>query len=60
MVHVSLPIREYADKIVKAVQANPVTIIIGETGSGKTTQIAQVRLELLLFANSRSVLVKCG
>lgn len=39
-----LPIREYADKIVKAVQANPVTIVIGETGSGKTTQIAQVSL----------------
>lgn len=47
MALVSLPIREYADKIVKAVQANPVTIVIGETGSGKTTQIAQVSLELL-------------
>ena len=38
----ALPIREYANKIVQAVKTNPVTIVIGETGSGKTTQISQV------------------
>ena len=38
----ALPIREYANKIVQAVKNNPVTIVIGETGSGKTTQISQV------------------
>lgn len=39
----SLPVRDYADRIVEAVRSNPVTIVIGETGSGKTTQISQVR-----------------
>ena len=38
----TLPIRDYADKILEAVRSNPVTIVIGETGSGKTTQISQV------------------
>ena len=38
----TLPIREYTDKIVDAVSNNLVTIVIGETGSGKTTQISQV------------------
>jgi len=37
-----LPIREHSKQIVDAVAANPVTVVIGETGSGKTTQIAQV------------------
>lgn len=39
----SLPVRGYADRIVEAVRSNSVTIVIGETGSGKTTQISQVR-----------------
>ena len=39
----SLPVRDYANRIVEAVRSNPVTIVIGETGSGKTTQISQVR-----------------
>lgn len=38
----TLPIRDYAEKILEAVRSNPVTIVIGETGSGKTTQISQV------------------
>ena len=37
-----LPIRAHADAILAAVRAHPVTVVIGETGSGKTTQIAQV------------------
>ena len=40
----TLPVRKYADKIVTAVKNNPVTVVIGETGSGKTTQISQVLL----------------
>lgn len=36
-----LPIRAYASRIVDAVRDNPITIVIGETGSGKTTQISQ-------------------
>lgn len=40
-----LPIRHFAAEIAKAVAANPVTVVIGETGSGKTTQIAQILYE---------------
>ena len=40
-----LPIRAHAADIVGAVRANPVTVVIGETGSGKTTQIAQILLD---------------
>ena len=40
---VLLPIRAHADRILEAVRANPVTVVIGETGSGKTTQISQVQ-----------------
>lgn len=36
-----LPVYEYLDQIVEAVDTNPVTICVGETGSGKSTQIAQ-------------------
>ena len=38
-----LPIAAYADEILEAVRLNPVTVVIGETGSGKTTQISQVQ-----------------
>ena len=41
-VPVLLPIRVHADRILEAVRANPVTVVIGETGSGKTTHISQV------------------
>ena len=37
-----LPVSKYADDIVAAVKGNPVTVVIGETGSGKTTQISQI------------------
>lgn len=38
----TLPIRRFAAEIVASVRENPVTVVIGETGSGKTTQIAQL------------------
>lgn len=38
----SLPIRQHAAEIVESVQRNPITVVIGETGSGKTTQISQI------------------
>lgn len=38
----TLPIRDYAIRITDAVKQNSVTIVIGETGSGKTTQISQI------------------
>ena len=40
-----LPIRRYQKEIVQAVKTNSVVVILGETGSGKTTQIAQILWE---------------
>lgn len=40
-----LPIRSRKDEIVAAIRKNPVTIITGETGSGKTTQIPKFCIE---------------
>ena len=37
-----LPVSRYAGEIVAAVRENPVVVVIGETGSGKTTQMAQI------------------
>ncbi|PKU68834.1 putative pre-mRNA-splicing factor ATP-dependent RNA helicase [Dendrobium catenatum] len=37
-----LPILRFEDKIVEAVEKNPVVVIIGETGSGKSTQLSQI------------------
>ena len=47
-----LPITSFAKDIVETVKLNAITIIIGETGSGKTTQIPQVLLVLSLDAVS--------
>ena len=41
-----LPVSERRDDIMAAIAANQVTIIAGETGSGKTTQIPKMCLEL--------------
>jgi ATP-dependent helicase HrpA len=41
-----LPVSERRDDIMAAISANQVTIIAGETGSGKTTQIPKMCLEL--------------
>jgi ATP-dependent helicase HrpA len=40
-----LPILEKKDAIISAIQKNPVVIISGETGSGKTTQIPKFCLD---------------
>lgn len=40
-----LPVSEQADVIRKTISANQVTIIAGETGSGKTTQIPKICLQ---------------
>ncbi|KAK1266012.1 putative pre-mRNA-splicing factor ATP-dependent RNA helicase [Acorus gramineus] len=37
-----LPITKFEDKIMETVKANPVVVIIGETGSGKSTQLSQI------------------
>ncbi|XP_060604333.1 ATP-dependent RNA helicase DHX8-like [Ruditapes philippinarum] len=41
----SLPIYKLKDELIKAVHDNQVLIVIGETGSGKTTQITQYLAE---------------
>ncbi|KAK3119988.1 hypothetical protein QOZ80_9AG0679070 [Eleusine coracana subsp. coracana] len=38
----ALPISEHEDDIVAAVEANPVLVVIAETGSGKSTQLSQI------------------
>ncbi|KAK3591983.1 hypothetical protein CHS0354_031490 [Potamilus streckersoni] len=42
----SLPIFKLKDELVKAVNDNQILIVIGETGSGKTTQITQYLAEV--------------
>ncbi|MGC2518648.1 MAG: ATP-dependent RNA helicase HrpA [Burkholderiales bacterium] len=41
-----LPISARRDEIAGAIAANPVVIVCGETGSGKTTQLPKICLEL--------------
>ncbi|MCV7221818.1 ATP-dependent RNA helicase HrpA [Mycolicibacterium elephantis] len=41
-----LPVSERRDDIAKAINANQVVIVAGETGSGKTTQLPKICLEL--------------
>ncbi|XP_021899621.1 probable pre-mRNA-splicing factor ATP-dependent RNA helicase DEAH4 isoform X2 [Carica papaya] len=42
MVMVDLPILQFEEKIIETVEQNPVVVIIGETGSGKSTQLSQI------------------
>ena len=39
-----LPVTQYADKLIDAIQGNQVIIVAGETGSGKTTQLPQIAM----------------
>ncbi len=41
-----LPVAQRADEIAAAIAANPVVIVCGETGSGKTTQLPKICLAL--------------
>jgi len=40
-----LPIHQRREEIIRCLQANPVVVIAGETGSGKTTQLPKFLLE---------------
>ncbi|MCO4797574.1 MAG: ATP-dependent RNA helicase HrpA [Colwelliaceae bacterium] len=42
----NLPVSQNVEKIAKAIEDNQVVIIAGETGSGKTTQIPKICLQL--------------
>ena len=39
-----LPVTQYADKLIEAIQQHQVIIVAGETGSGKTTQLPQIAM----------------
>ncbi|OTA63599.1 ATP-dependent RNA helicase DHX8 [Hypoxylon sp. EC38] len=41
----SLPVFAFRDQLIKAVQENQILIVVGETGSGKTTQLTQYLAE---------------
>ncbi|MEO8740503.1 MAG: ATP-dependent helicase, partial [Casimicrobiaceae bacterium] len=41
-----LPVSERRDEIAAAIRDNPVVIVCGETGSGKTTQLPKICMEL--------------
>jgi len=42
----ALPINQKRDEIARAIAAHPVVIVCGETGSGKTTQIPKILLDM--------------
>jgi ATP-dependent RNA helicase DHX8/PRP22 len=41
----SLPVYAFRDQVIKAVRENQIMIVVGETGSGKTTQLTQYLAE---------------
>lgn len=47
----NLPISAHYNRIIETVVDNPVTIIVGETGSGKTTQLPQMLYRSGLFGS---------
>uniref|UniRef100_A0A7S0QYN8 RNA helicase n=1 Tax=Cryptomonas curvata TaxID=233186 RepID=A0A7S0QYN8_9CRYP len=42
---VALPVFEFKDRFIEIVKQNQITVLVGETGSGKTTQITQFLLD---------------
>ena len=51
----ALPILEHRDEIAAAIEANPVIVVCGETGSGKTTQIPRICLDMGRGAKGRLI-----
>ncbi|CAL0329725.1 unnamed protein product [Lupinus luteus] len=52
----TLPILQHEEKIIQTVNQNPVVVIIGETGSGKSTQLSQI-LHRHGYSNSGKIAV---
>lgn len=50
-----LPICEYRDEILSAIRRSQVVVVCGDTGSGKTTQLPKMAMELGLGANGRRI-----
>ena len=44
-----LPVYAVRQELLKIIRENQIVIIVGETGSGKTTQLTQVRVSVLSF-----------
>jgi pre-mRNA-splicing factor ATP-dependent RNA helicase DHX15/PRP43 len=52
-----LPVSQHKAAIKKAVDQNDVVVLVGETGSGKSTQVPQLLLELDIVAKQGKKIV---
>ena len=53
----ALPVQDFKETIVKCIRDNQIIIIIGETGSGKTTQSKYIVMNSILFSKLWNVCV---
>ena len=51
----ALPIFQYEKQLVTSVKAHQTTIVVGETGSGKSTQIPQILVDHHLIKQSKAI-----